>query len=740
MPSDKTPERKLGEPAAAESSPAEEAGRKESEAVGSAAPPCIPEDATRPSLSQKDIQEKGASSSLSNRITTGGSSSDGRGGGDLSLIGEILENQYKIISILGKGGMSVVYRASHVALNKTVAIKTMHAHLISDSNALARFKQEAQAASQLDHPNVINVYSFGTTSGDSPQPYIIMDYIEGDSLSDAIKKDGLPPVRATLTIFRQVACALEHAHSKGVIHRDLKPSNIMLLARDGTVKIVDFGIAKLLPQEGEQSHRLTQTGEIFGSPAYMSPEQCMGLSVDKRSDIYALGCVLYEALTGKPPLQGNTVFETFNKHTTEIPAPLEVPGAEKALIDRLDAVVFRALEKQPDKRYQSMSAFESDLASIESELDSGLRSTGLRLGIARQQRSLKRFASSFPKLVALFILAAGIVALTGFFSWQRYSWFFEAHTFQPTATRWFYFLEARRKSNLSESEKQVQLDQGSTTLKFTRLFAGDSEHWLENWKIRAQLCARLDAPKEEIEARRNVVSLENEINGPASPSYGLASEELAECLICQGDYRHAMPLLQEALSIRERLESPAPKVNILLSYACGRSGLYTESVKQADKALRALANTDYRLIALACAIRGDQLTTLAENDAAQRKEYLKNADLDYAKAQSVLAESGKGKNLMNEVVLSRAYVNLCSGNYKEACSLYAMSMPYAEKLFSDQASQWQKLLDGYAYCCWQCGDIIKAGELHARSAALGNLSAQKPTGQTTETTPQKKQR
>ena len=146
----------------------------------------------------------------------------------------------------------------------------------------------------------------------------------------------------------------------------------MLVERDGDpyfVKLVDFGIAKVLPQEGEQAHNLTQTGEIFGSPMYMSPEQCLGHKVDKRSDVYALGCVLYEALSGSPPHYGNNVFETFQKHALEIPAPLRIEGADKKLISRLDALVFRALEKQPDKRYQSMTDFENDLAAIDKEFN-----------------------------------------------------------------------------------------------------------------------------------------------------------------------------------------------------------------------------------------------------------------------------------------------------------------------------------------------------------------------------------
>ncbi|MBX9724131.1 MAG: serine/threonine protein kinase, partial [Candidatus Obscuribacterales bacterium] len=338
-----------------------------------------------------------------------------------TLVGEVIDNQFKIIEVLGKGGMSVVYKALYLVLNKIVAIKTMHSHLVTDSDALLRFKREAQAASQLDHPNVIKIYGFGITSGENVQPYIVMDYLEGAALSDIIKSHGSLPVPEVLKIFIQVCSALNQAHNKGVIHRDLKPSNIMLVEKDGDpnfVKLVDFGIAKIVGTEGESAHRLTQTGDVFGSPLFMSPEQCMGRNVDKRSDVYSLGCVIYEALTGKAPHQGGNVFETFHKHISTIPEPLKIEGADRALLDRLDAVVFKALEKDPDKRYQSMADFESDLAAIQKDLGSGIRGTGLRGELAKQQRWFSRILSTSPKHLIILSVVLISTCLSAAFVWS----------------------------------------------------------------------------------------------------------------------------------------------------------------------------------------------------------------------------------------------------------------------------------------------------------------------------------
>src|SRR4030095_3436452 len=193
-----------------------------------------------------------------------------------SLVGTSIADKYEILSVLGQGGMSVVYKARHLLMKKAVAIKVLLPQLVLNPQSLKRFQQEASASSSLSHPNVITVYDFGVSA--QGLPYLVMDLLYGDSLADEVKNNGPLEVGRALKIFIQAADALYEAHRKGVIHRDLKPSNIMLVSTDTSadiVKIVDFGIAKVLPQEGDDVQKLTQTGEIFGSPYYMSPEQCM---------------------------------------------------------------------------------------------------------------------------------------------------------------------------------------------------------------------------------------------------------------------------------------------------------------------------------------------------------------------------------------------------------------------------------------------------------------------------------
>ncbi|MDR3612115.1 MAG: serine/threonine-protein kinase [Candidatus Obscuribacterales bacterium] len=278
------------------------------------------------------------------------------------FIGTKVADKYEVISEIGRGGMSIVYKARHELMDRTVAIKMLQAGLVNDQTSIKRFQQEAQAASCLTHPNVITVYDYGLVP--SGQPYLVMDYLSGESLSDIVLRDGfVAPLRA-ITIFVQACDALEHAHQKGVLHRDLKCGNIMLTEIEGqkdVVKVVDFGIAKLMPSSGKQQQNLTQTGEVFGSPIYMSPEQCMGEQLDARSDIYSMGCMLYETLTGQPPLMGDTIIDTMQMHVTTQPPPFVKMRPGLNIPQALEDVCMKALEKKPADRFVSMAAFRDAL-------------------------------------------------------------------------------------------------------------------------------------------------------------------------------------------------------------------------------------------------------------------------------------------------------------------------------------------------------------------------------------------
>jgi serine/threonine-protein kinase len=263
----------------------------------------------------------------------------------------IFGDRYEVEAPLGTGGMAEVWRGHDRVLNRTVAIKTLLPQFARDSSFVERFRREAQAAARLNHAGIVSVYDSGT---DGDTPYIVMQYIEGRTLADFLGSGKTLPPKQAATIAQEIAEALGAAHAHGVIHRDIKPANVMI-TREGKVLVMDFGIARLI--SGPET--APQTSAVLGTASYLSPEQAQGQSVDARSDIYALGVVLYEMLTGRPPFTGDSPMAIAYKQVNATPpAP---SSANPDVPPELDAVVMRALSKNPANRYQTGQEFADDL-------------------------------------------------------------------------------------------------------------------------------------------------------------------------------------------------------------------------------------------------------------------------------------------------------------------------------------------------------------------------------------------
>ncbi|MBS2006157.1 MAG: serine/threonine protein kinase [Cyanobacteria bacterium SZAS TMP-1] len=278
--------------------------------------------------------------------------------------GEIIDGSYKLSTPLGRGGMGSVFACEHLALGKQYAIKMVHGDKLT-AEQWERFQAEAKALAQLNHPAIVGIHNMGVHAGQFP--YYVMDLLSGESLEQLIIKNGGLPVGEALDYVIQIADALSSAHSKGIIHRDVKPSNIMLI-RDYSgkiisVKLVDFGIARL-SREGFGAQSQTATGLVFGTPYYMSPEQCQGQKVDARSDIYSLGCTLFECLTGRVPFRGDNSFQTFMLHQSEQPPRLKDAKETEIFSDALEAAVAKMMAKAPENRYQTMEQLKHDLERI----------------------------------------------------------------------------------------------------------------------------------------------------------------------------------------------------------------------------------------------------------------------------------------------------------------------------------------------------------------------------------------
>jgi serine/threonine protein kinase/Tfp pilus assembly protein PilF len=334
------------------------------------------------------------------------------------LVGTVVAERYEILEMIGSGGWALIYKAKQKPLNRLVAIKILHGHLAGDPEKVKRFKREAEAATKLVHENVGSVFDYGLLP--EGQPYMVMEYLQGITLQDVLKRDQRMPLDKAVEVFRQVCHGLALAHDRNIVHRDVKPSNIYMVDDESQVKILDFGLAKLLASdESVNSISLTQTGQTIGTPSYMSPEQCTGFPLDSRSDLYSVGCVMFEMLTGKRAFEGRNLFETMSQQIN-IDVSFEAAGAAQTVPVDLQLVVMKALAKNPQERYQTAKELD---AALEEVLDR-LRGNGRGILLPRLQAFVQKHRRAARKLtrepmIAVVVLMS--VVLAGVAGWRLFS-------------------------------------------------------------------------------------------------------------------------------------------------------------------------------------------------------------------------------------------------------------------------------------------------------------------------------
>ncbi len=342
------------------------------------------------------------------------------------LVGQVVDGRYEVLSLLGEGGTGSVYEVRHTTLGRKFALKVLRADIAQDTTAVTRFMQEAKAAAAIGHPNIVAVSDFGEVQVDrsaplsSKVPYFVMELLSGNTLANLLRADLILSPDRTAAIALQCALALSAAHEAGVIHRDLKPDNIYLV-RSGDrefAKLLDFGLAKIAG-----ASRLTRQGIVFGTPHYMSPEQALGQPVDHRTDIYALGVILYECLTGRVPFEADSFKGVMDMHISGVPVPLEQRVQDPSRLGPLGEIVMRCLEKNPADRFATMaevaSALEEALPMIpgpdgDAAMPQRLEGQGAG-GPGRPSKVAP--ASTEPKPAVLFGLAAAIAVVVGVVVW-----------------------------------------------------------------------------------------------------------------------------------------------------------------------------------------------------------------------------------------------------------------------------------------------------------------------------------
>ncbi|MBS1992595.1 MAG: serine/threonine protein kinase [Cyanobacteria bacterium SZAS LIN-3] len=335
-------------------------------------------------------------------------------------VGDVIGGSYRLKSLLGRGGMGYVFCAEHVMIQRDYALKMLAPEQLNEASR-RRFEVEGKAIANLDHPSIVKVYNMGVDEGNCP--FYVMDLLAGRALSDYIAGGNDFGFKRWVDIFIQIASGLGYAHSKGIVHRDVKPSNIILLEGSGglTAKIVDFGIAKLLPSADLHTQSQTATGEVFGSPYYMSPEQSQGAAVDLRTDIYSLGCTWYEALCGRPPYRGESPLSTILMHqSADIPSIVN-DRPDKNWPDAADFLLEKMMAKRPENRYQTMQQVVHDLERMKAGRTigkvevtpvaaSGYKSYSAGESPVRAEKDNNFIKPAFAVL-ALLVVAVGGVAL-----------------------------------------------------------------------------------------------------------------------------------------------------------------------------------------------------------------------------------------------------------------------------------------------------------------------------------------
>jgi serine/threonine protein kinase len=493
----------------------------------------------------------------------------------------------EILSLLGKGGMSRVYKARQTQLDRLVAVKVLSGADAGCEEKSRRFLKEARLTSTLSHANIIKTISFGLTP--DGQPYLVMEYLEGRSLQEELKMNGRLQLRMFRDIFLPVLSALGHAHESGLIHRDLKPANIMICSGQSgadTVKLLDFGIAKIF-SEGTGAggtgaggtgaggtgadERLTRTGALLGTPAYMSPEQCRNDPLDGRSDLYSLACVMYECLSGQPPFQGDSSLEIMHRHLTE-PAPSLSSLRDKTdLSSELAAAVLRGLAKDPADRPQTAAEFSDGLAAALADC------TLDRVPVMKSRVAVKSLL-----LPGVVVALACLLALSGlaYFVQNRQKQLQSAKAVVSGGSRLPAKWEIDRKRILELSQKSRSPDHSLLASQNADLAAAYAKHEMyseavtyfrralsileethkpDDQELIPTLCRLADClEKMENYAEcekfyRRALKIAEQGTEPYVPRIDSILIDLADCLDRQKNYKASLPVYKRSLSINEKL-------------------------------------------------------------------------------------------------------------------------------------------------------------------------------------------
>ncbi|MBY0549912.1 MAG: serine/threonine-protein kinase [Candidatus Obscuribacterales bacterium] len=576
------------------------------------------------------------------------------------IIGQTLDERFRIVERIGQGGMSAVYKADHLLLERPVAVKFLLKHLCGSAETALRFQREARALSTLDHPNVVKVHAFGVTP--SGNLYLVMDFIQACNLADYLKETGPLPQDKALPLFKDVCQGLLHIHQRGVVHRDLKPANIVLAQKEDASTnpiIVDFGLATV-EERSERKQRLTEAGSTCGSPPYMSPEQCLGNATDARSDIYSLGCLFFEVITGRYPFTGNTGSDIMMQHLNAIAPRFQEVATDIEFAPSLEAIVQKCLSKNPDERYPDVAELLVDLQQVgtgserEDTLDSILEPA------VQKPRS-----KGFVPLIVLSFTVMVVVAIG----------IFVANLFSPEA-------------QTTALRKQVDQLLTSSDTKFSDVRDRTME-----------LVLAYETAGNKVEAQRVLKKLEQS----ARRILGAHSREYAQFWIDRSLWLRARGNEGAAVT------ADSAAIDALSRYA-------VVSAQEGDFLAQKTALTD--------CIRLSKNSGQPKSKMVQflyaLATYYKSAN-DYARAEDLtktimetclsMPESNQKRESVMMAQHNLAEIYLCQARFKEALPLFANVENTARGIFGRNSQQHKETVKRLAHCHQQMGNAAMAKSL-----------------------------
>lgn len=641
-------------------------------------------------------------SPMSSSAPDGGKGDESLFGNVDPMVGKVIADRWEIIELLGEGSMSLVYKAKEVETGKIVVLKALHSHLLAKLPNVKRFEQKAKANANLRHPNISNFHDFYlSTDG---QVYLITDYINGQSLEDLLSKSGHLAVERAISLFTQAIEALEYAHQEKILHRDLKPSNIVVQKEAGgkeLARVVDFGIAKLLTDESDDvksNQYITHTREVFGSPLYMSPEQCMGRKLDPRSDIYSLGCVMYETISGKPPFVGKNVLETAYKHMNEAPRPLVTDSSEDPVLSRFELVVLKMLAKDADNRYQNVTDIKHDLGLIHSASDDEWQDQAIALKKATKSKRLesKRLPVSFEMMVILTtsVLLIVVVAVwsLSFLSPDSQDfpsfnddqlWVINDKKRSANAVQDFGNREEAARMNLATVERERGPDcreYSDALFNLVELYS-KAEHWAD---------AALNLTRLIETTKKN--------GGPMS--LGNCYKQLGYCYFMQDEYDEAISNSNVALDLLEKEFGPVSPNMMLSMQVLG--DIYTRK-KDLENAQRIYE----RMLAITDSLKDRSPLDFAKSSAKLADVYRREGKLELAEnhyrqgLEWVQNTIGKENAFVPKTMYGLGLTLMAEKKYKEAEQMFKDALPLAKASLGERTALVGAIRRHYSEVLWK---------------------------------------